>query len=101
MRAKRIAIVATLALSASVATAGAAYATTSYPDGGTWVYETNVVVTQGSVYSNYHHPSRVHGSTAMDGSGNTDRSPDKPAGVWAYASKVGTWWGNSAYYRVN
>jgi lactococcin 972 family bacteriocin len=100
MRLKKFGLVAVLAVSASVATAGAAYATTSYPDGGTWNYETNIFVTGGPVFSNYYHPSQRHGSTAVNGQGGSDRSADRPGGTWSYASTPGTWWGNSAYYRV-
>src|SRR5699024_3621167 len=42
-------------------TAGAAAATTSYVGGGTWWHGVTSVI----VYSNYHHPNRCHGSTAV------------------------------------
>lgn len=50
--------------------------------GGTWSYGTNSKV----VYSNFHHPSRCHGSSARTYNGLiTARSPKTAAGKWSYA----------------
>ena len=66
---------------------GIRFAWTSRPHtvkvaGGTWSYGTNSKV----VYSNFHHPSRCHGSSARTYNGLiTARSSKTAAGKWSYA----------------
>jgi len=75
------------AIGASVivaATAVPALATVSYPGGGTWNY--GVSSDQSQVWSNYHHPSRKHASSVINGYGEYKSSACKSAGSWAYAS---------------
>ncbi|MDV6013001.1 lactococcin 972 family bacteriocin [Haloechinothrix sp. LS1_15] len=65
--------------------------------GGEWHYGTSAF----SGYSNYYHGTRCHGSTAISGD-NIVRSPDTPAGNWAYAevsrdgfSTIHAYWRNT------
>jgi lactococcin 972 family bacteriocin len=79
----------------------AAQAITAYPAGGTWQYGINQPSSTYYVYSNYHHPSALHRSTACNIS-SCSRSADRGAGIWSYASIVasGAFFGtnNTAYY---
>ena len=59
--------------------------------GGTWSYGTNSKV----VYSNFHHPSRCHGS--YNGL-ITARSPKTAAGKWSYAQVRRSTDTNEAFY---
>lgn len=67
----------------------------SHPEGGTWSHGTN-----DGVYSNYHHPSKRHGSTAMNGRGLSKKVTNIPSGSWSYASISKTLAGNSAYWHI-
>ncbi len=69
---------------AAIVVAGAvpAFATVEYPGGGTWNYGTN----RTEVWSNYHHPSRKHRSSVINGYGEYKSSACKRAGKWSYAS---------------
>ena len=63
--------------------------------GGTWSYGTNPKV----VYSNFHHPSRCHGSSARTYNGLiTARSPRTAAGKWSYAQVRRSTDTNEAFY---
>lgn len=63
--------------------------------GGTWSYGTNSKV----VYSNFHHPSRCHGSSARTYNGLiTARSPKTAAGKWSYAQVRRSTDTNEAFY---
>ncbi|WP_373322857.1 lactococcin 972 family bacteriocin [Actinomyces oris] len=63
--------------------------------GGTWSYGTNSKV----VYSNFHHPSRCHGSSARTYNGLiTARSPKTAAGKWSYAQVQRSTDTNEAFY---
>lgn len=75
-----------------------AAATIEYPEGGTWEYGVNYWIKQ--VYSNYHHPSVLHNSTACNGDGKCTTSPAAIPGNWSYASERATWGGNTAYYNA-
>jgi lactococcin 972 family bacteriocin len=68
----------------------------SYPEGGTWSHGTN-----DGVYSNYYHPSKRHGSTAMNGRGLSHKVTGIPSGSWSYARIGKTMAGNSAYWHLN
>jgi len=72
--------------------AAPASAYTSYPEGGTWDYGNS-----GSTWSNYHHPSKVHRSTACN-STKCLRSADAARGSWSRASVSWTVTGNTWYY---
>ncbi len=72
------------AAAVAAAVAVPAFATVSYPGGGTWNY--GVASDQSQVWSNYHHPSRVHRSSVINGYGEYYSSACKSAGVWSYAS---------------
>lgn len=76
------------------AIAGPALADQISIGGGTWNYGAGSQV----VWSNYHHPSVCHGSTAVGQ--YTVRSPDTAAGYWSYASAPVKVSGNNAYYRT-
>ena len=63
--------------------------------GGTWSYGTNSKV----VYSNFHHPSRCHGSSARTYNGLiTARSSNTAAGKWSYAQVRRSTDTNEAFY---
>ena len=63
--------------------------------GGTWSYGTNSKV----VYSNFHHPSRCHGSSARTYNGLiTARSSKIAAGKWSYAQVRRSTDTNEAFY---
>ena len=63
--------------------------------GGTWSYGTNSKV----VYSNFHHPSRCHGSSARTYNGLiTARSSKPAAGKWSYAQVRRSTDTNEAFY---
>ncbi|OJX75264.1 lactococcin 972 family bacteriocin [Leifsonia sp. 71-9] len=86
------------ALAAGALTAGAllsaapASAYVSYPEGGTWDYGNS-----GRTWSDYHHPSKLHRSTACN-SYTCLRSADAARGSWSRASVAWTVTGNTWYY---
>jgi lactococcin 972 family bacteriocin len=88
-------VVAALVLLPTVA----ALATTENVGGGLWQYGT----TTADVYSNYHHPSLYHSSTACNAGVLGDKCDQgvAAAGAWAYAS-IGKSWlgGNTAYWNT-
>jgi lactococcin 972 family bacteriocin len=63
-------------------TALPALATVEYPGGGTWNYGTN----RTEVWSNYHHPTRNHRSSVINGYGEYRSSGCKAPRIWSYAS---------------
>jgi lactococcin 972 family bacteriocin len=69
---------------------------TSHPEGGAWNHGT-----VGRVTSDYHHPSRTHGSSVKNGRGELSRSPNVRGGAWARSSIAKTTAGNSAYWRIS
>lgn len=77
----------------------AALATTVNVGGGLWQYGT----TSTEVYSNYHHPSLYHSSTACNAGALGDKCDQgvAAAGAWSYAS-IGKSWlgGNTAYWNT-
>ncbi|WP_344321178.1 lactococcin 972 family bacteriocin [Streptomyces macrosporus] len=78
-----------------VATATPALATITYPpEGGTWDHG----ITPGTVWSNYYHGSKCHGSTSVGYF--TDRSPDTAAGRWSNSATHAAVSGNKVYYRI-
>lgn len=107
MNKNRLAIVLTtaaLTVASIAGGAGAANATTEYPQGGTWQYGVHEPSSTILVYSNYHHPSKKHRSTACN-KNSCSRSADKGANVWSYASITASGSifdgnGNTAYYHV-
>ena len=74
--------------------------TTEYPaEGGTWNYGTTGLTGGGTVYSDYLHNSRAHGSTVENADGLTDRSPTAVAGAWSHAEAPAVAWAvDYAYY---
>lgn len=72
--------------------AGPANAYVSYPEGGTWDYGNS-----GRTWSDYHHPSKLHRSTACN-SVTCLRSADTGRGSWSRASVSWTVTGNTWYY---
>lgn len=68
--------------------------------GGTWDRGT----THGGggvVYSNYHHPKKVHGSSVKNAKHKVVRSPNVKAGVWSHAqAKAYRGEVDRAYWRV-
>ncbi|WP_428978714.1 lactococcin 972 family bacteriocin [Actinomyces oris] len=63
--------------------------------GGTWSYGANSKV----VYSNFHHPSRCHGSSVRTYNGLiTARSSKTAAGKWSYAQVRRSTDTNEAFY---
>ena len=88
-----------IVLATSLVSVSTAFATTTYPsEGGKWDYGVSPLTT---VYSNYYHATRTHGSTACNGIGGCTRSVDTQRGNTSYASRTPTAWGNTAYYRVS
>ena len=79
-----------------VAMAGA---TTESVGGGLWQYGT----TSSDVYSNYHHASLYHSSTACNNgvAGDICHQDVREAGAWSYAT-IGKSWlgGNTAYWNT-
>jgi lactococcin 972 family bacteriocin len=73
----------------------AANAATSYPDGGTFDY--GVDYGYMTVWANYFHGSKSHGSTACNRSSCT-RSDRADANRWSFSDRTATWGGNSSYY---
>ena len=87
-------ILATVALSASLfGGASAANAAIHNVGGGTWDQGVNYLVM--NTWSNYHHPSKAHGSTACSAKG-CDRAT-APPNRWSKASIRATWGGNTSY----
>ncbi|HJD51383.1 MAG TPA: lactococcin 972 family bacteriocin [Candidatus Rothia avistercoris] len=88
---------ATLALGASLfAGATAANAAQVSAGGGTWDYGVSYVTM--TTWSNYHHPTRAHGSTACNK--NACKVSDTvPRDVWSKAAIKATWGGNTSYWR--
>jgi lactococcin 972 family bacteriocin len=77
----------------------AAAATTVSVGGGLWQYG----VTSSQVYSNYHHASLYHSSTACNRAvlGDRCRQAVAAAGAWSYASIAKSWdGGNTAYWNT-
>jgi lactococcin 972 family bacteriocin len=78
-----------------VVTATPALATITYPsEGGAWDHG----VSPATVWSNYHHDSKCHGSTSVGA--YTDRSPNTAAGRTSYTAANAKVSGNKAYYRI-
>lgn len=60
---------------------------TKYPkEGGKWNYGTTGPNGGGTVYSNYYHPKKSHGSTVVNANKVTNRSPVAAKGKWSNAS---------------
>lgn len=97
MRRRFISTVGALGLAGALVVGGAtaANAATKSAEGGKLDY--GVDYGYGSVWSNYYHPSKAHGSTACN-SMSCSRSDRVPAGRWSYASMGSTLGGNSSYY---
>jgi lactococcin 972 family bacteriocin len=81
-----------LTIGAVVGVAAPANAYTSYPEGGTWSYGNS-----GKTWSDYHHGSKKHRSTACN-SYTCLRSADAGKGSWSYSSVAWTVTGNTWYY---
>ncbi len=86
-----------VALLIAGAAAATAHATVEYVGGGTFDYGVNYW--SGTVWSDYHHPSKAHTSTACNAS-DCSWSGVKPAGVWARATISSTLGGNTAYWNA-
>ncbi len=86
-------IVAALVVAGVTAGAASAALAGTRIGGGTWYHG----VTTSSVYSNYHHSSNCHGSTAVGT--YTDRSRNAAPGHTSYASAPKAWTNNQSYYR--
>lgn len=84
-----------LLVTASTLSAGAAFATVTYPGGGTWDQGLTSTVT----YSNYYHGSLTHGSTAQSDYG-TSRSPNITPGYWSNAQVKRSDHNNKTYWRT-
>lgn len=91
---RRMATAAVVSALLAIGGAGAAHAATTYPAGGVWTHGANPIV-----YSNYYHPSRWHGSTAVGR--YTYRSALVAPGRWSVASAPRKAHGNRAYYRFS
>lgn len=84
MQAKKILVIGFAAAAIVVGAAAPALATVVNVGGGTWNY--GVQNQGGTVWSNYHHPTRKHRSSVINGYGEYDNSGCKSANVWSYAS---------------
>lgn len=63
--------------------------------GGTWDHG----ITYDSVWSNYLHNGRIHGSTVENSNGQYF-SGWKDPGVWSYKKIKASLWGNKAYWKT-
>ncbi|MGL5824580.1 MAG: lactococcin 972 family bacteriocin [Nocardioides sp.] len=76
-----------------LASAAPALATVEYPGGGTWSYGVG-----SEVYSHYHHPSRTHRASVINGYGELKRDC-APQDYWARASlRSRPWVADRAYW---
>lgn len=74
-------------------------ATAYPPEGGTWSYGTTGAFGGGTIYSDYLHNSRAHGSTVVNADGVIDRSPVASAGSWSHAEAPAIPWAvDDAFY---
>lgn len=64
-------------------------------EGGTWDHGVS-----STVWSQYLHNSKEHGSSAMNGDGNMDKDYNVRPGRASYASVKATKHGNKAYYCI-
>lgn len=95
MNARRILATAIATVAVTGGLAAPALATTTNVGGGTWSYGTS----SSSVYSNYLHPTRLHGSSVKRGD-TVFRSNCAAAGTWAKASASKSWYQvDYSYYR--
>ncbi|MBB4071312.1 lactococcin 972 family bacteriocin [Canibacter oris] len=81
--------------------AAAANAVVTYPaEGGTWDYG----VDSSTIWSNYYHSTRSHGSSVRNCHGSLTRSPNVGPGHWSHATRydgcTGWFKTDQAYYRV-
>lgn len=89
------------AIALVLATGGAAFAETSEVGGGTWEHGTTGAWGDGTVYSNYLHDSKSHGSSVENCDGVIDRSPTVAPGVWSNAQTYAVaFCADYAYWRV-
>lgn len=94
--------IVTLLSAATIAVAPSVYAVavTSYPSGGTWEYSTD----GSTIWSNYYHSKKSHGSSVRNCKGKLTRSPNVTKGKWANALRTDGCTGlgeiDQAYYRV-
>ena len=99
MKAKKLIATGSLIAAMVVLPAVAAAATTVTVGGGLWQYGT----TSSDVYSNYHHASLYHSSTACNDGvlGDTCDQDVAAAGAWSYALISKSWLGgNTAYWNT-
>lgn len=90
---KQTVVTLLVAAGITLGTAGAAVAATSYVGGGTWWHG----LTAGTVYSDYFHSTRCHGSTAVGS--YTIRSASMLPGYLAQASAPRATHNNETYWR--
>jgi hypothetical protein len=100
MKRKLLAGAAAVLVSAGVLlSASPAFATTQYPEGGTWNYGKSYYSNGVQIlYSEYYHPSNWHRSSIVPDDGRVYRSGDKAAGIWASVSKESYGANDSCYY---
>ncbi|MET8813121.1 lactococcin 972 family bacteriocin [Streptomyces sp. NPDC004549] len=70
-----------------------ALATVKNIDGGTWDYGAGTA----TVWSDYYHPSKCHGSTSI---GKTTQSDTAPKGDWSVTGVEAALYGNETYYKT-
>lgn len=87
-----------IAAAAILGTAAPAPAQTSHVGGGVWERSLTGVPGQGFVRSNYHHPDRCHGATAV---GTHTERVNAPAGIWARAEARRARANNQQYWRAD
>ncbi|MCY9787583.1 lactococcin 972 family bacteriocin [Nocardiopsis sp. EMB25] len=95
---KRISIAALIASGITVGTAGVAAAVVEYVGGGTWSHGSQGVAGAGVTWSNYHHGSVCHGSTAVGAYTVRDSAP---AGEWSRAAAPKALGNNQTYWRTS
>ncbi len=84
LRAKRFVVTGVAAAAMILGLATPALATVVNVGGGTWNY--GVENNGGEVWSYYHHPSRNHRSSVINGYGEYYSSPCVAPKTWSYAS---------------
>lgn len=89
---KRIAMCLTVA---TMLTGAVGVANAVSVEGGEWNYGVNSVV-----FSNYYHPSQIHGSSVINGDGLKVTDYNKAAGKTSYASAKAARSGNQAFYCI-
>lgn len=86
MKRKMASVLGSIAMVTVMASVSLASAATHHVSGGVWDHGTTGLFGDGTVYSNYFHASKVHGSSVKNANGKTAKSGDVAKGKTSYAS---------------